>query len=59
MASLNDLKCQCGGHAKYIDNGPFVDQLGCTKCGYKTREYFDGYEYAIYEWKNRKKVYAR
>jgi len=55
---LKDLKCECGGHAEYVDNGPFIDQLKCTKCDYKTLTYFDGYEYAIYEWKKRRPAYC-
>ena len=27
-----------------------VDQLSCSKCEYKTYEYFDGLDFAIKQW---------
>lgn len=43
-------ECRCGGRAKYVDNGPFLDQFKCNKCGYQTQCYYDGAEYAQSEW---------
>lgn len=45
--------CKCGGKAKYVDNGLFLDQYKCTKCDYTTNVYYDGALYAQGEW-NRK-----
>lgn len=45
--------CDCGGKAKYVDNGPFIDQYKCTGCGWETKCYYDGAEYAISDWNRR------
>jgi hypothetical protein len=45
--------CKCGGEAKYVCSWGMDDQFVCTKCDYKTRNYFDGAEYARSEWNRR------
>jgi len=50
-------KCKCGGEAIYC-GGWMIDQYKCSKCDYKTRPYFDGDEYAVYEWNNQKPLWG-
>jgi hypothetical protein len=45
--------CKCGGSAKYISSWGMDDQYVCTSCEYKTKNYFDGAEYAASEWTKR------
>lgn len=47
------VPCKCGGKAKYISSWGMDDQFVCTSCDYKTKNYFDGAEYAAHEWKRR------
>lgn len=44
--------CLCGAPA-YYHNVTMDDMLICIECGYKTRDYWDGLEYAIEEWNKR------
>lgn len=46
------IPCTCGGPA-YYHNVTMDDMLMCIECGYMTRTYWDGLEYAIEEWNKR------
>lgn len=45
--------CKCGGKARYICEYGMDDQFVCDDCGYKTKSYYDGEEYAVDEWNRR------
>lgn len=47
------VPCKCGGTAKYVSSWGMDDQFICSSCDYKTKNYFDGAEYAAHEWKRR------
>lgn len=50
MATL--VPCKCGGKAKYC-TVYMDDRYECDACGWSTRNYFDGAEYASDEWNRR------
>ena len=55
MSKTQLPKCSCGGSARWVPGGGFIDQLECNKCEYKTHAYWDGAEYALAEWKKKHK----
>jgi len=58
MGEREELRCECGGTARWVKSGTIIDQLECTKCDYKTATYFDGCEYAEHEWRHRKPAWV-
>ena len=51
-------KCKCGGKPKVVSEPGMVDYVRCPKCGARTNPYFDGIEYAVYEWNHKGPVWS-